>query len=231
VIGITTYGRDSSGNFYLPSAYVVAVRQAGGFPILLPPGELQVDQILEIVDGLIFAGGGDIAPDFYRGSQHPTISRVDRERDAFELELARRIFSQDIPVLGICRGCQVLNVASRGDLVQHIPEEFDETILHKKGDEAGEHWVDLNVESRLAQIIGQTQIKVVSKHHQGIRKVGDAWKIVGRAADGVVEAMEHQQHPWLMAVLWHPEASLNDPNHQRIFRAFVEAARQSKSKQ
>ncbi|HEX9654661.1 MAG TPA: gamma-glutamyl-gamma-aminobutyrate hydrolase family protein, partial [bacterium] len=122
-------------------------------------------------------------------------------------------------------GCQVLNVASSGDLVQHIPEEYGETILHKKGDEATEHLVELSAESCLTQIIGKNEIKVISKHHQGLRNVRHGWQIVGRAPDGVIEAMEYQHHPWLIAVLWHPEASLNDANQQRIFRSLVEAAR------
>lgn len=225
VIGITTYGRNEAGQFYLSGGYVDAVRKAGGLPILLPPGELHIEQILDVVDGLIFAGGGDIEPERYGGGAHPTISRVDPERDAFELELAKRIFSKDIPVLGICRGCEVLNVASGGDLVQHIPEEFGNTVPHKKGNEGGEHPVELSRDSRLAQIIGKNQIMVISRHHQGLRAVPDNWQIVGRAADGVIEAMEYKNHPWLIAVLWHPEASLNDPDHLRIFQALVEAAR------
>ena len=228
VIGITTYGRNEAGQFYLSSGYVDAVRKAGGVPILLPPGEHRVEQILELVDGIIFAGGGDIEPSRYGGSPHPAISRVDPERDAFELELAKRVFSKDIPVLGICRGCEVLNVASGGDLVQHIPEEFGNAIPHKKGDAGGDHLVELSPESHLAQIIAKNQITVVSRHHQGLRAVPDNWQIVGRAADGVIEAMEYKNHPWLIAVLWHPEASLNDPNHLRIFQALVEAARRKK---
>ncbi|MFQ5769018.1 MAG: gamma-glutamyl-gamma-aminobutyrate hydrolase family protein, partial [bacterium] len=114
IIGITTYGRDKSGNFYLHGKYVDAVRKAGGLPILLPPGETHIEQILNVVNGIIFAGGGDIEPSLYGGPPHPTISRVDSERDAFELPLARRVLHEDIPVLGICRGFQVLNVAAGG---------------------------------------------------------------------------------------------------------------------
>ncbi|MFQ5822806.1 MAG: gamma-glutamyl-gamma-aminobutyrate hydrolase family protein [bacterium] len=225
IIGITTYSRNESGNYYLPRKYVDAVRTAGGVPILLLPGESSPSQLLELVDGLIFVGGGDIDPALYGGSNHPTISREDPERDAFELALARQALRKDIPVLGICRGSQLLNVATGGDLVAHVPDEFGLEVLHQgENGEAAEHLVQIAPESRLAKIIGLTELSVVSKHHQGLRTVTPVWRVVAQAPDGVIEALEHKKHSWLLAVLWHPELSLEDPRHQRIFQALIKAA-------
>ncbi len=228
VIGITTYGRDESGNFYLPDKYVDAVRRAEGLPVLLPPGESDFDQILEIIDGLIFAGGGDIGPNLYGGSQHPSISRVDSERDKFEIALAQKVLNTTKPVLGICRGFQLLTVATGGNLISHVPDEFGNKIEHRTGNsDSVEHLVQINPKSRLSKITGASEISVKSKHHQAAHTIPDGWQIVAQAADGVIEGMEYRPHPWMIAVLWHPELSLEDQHHQRLFRALVEAAGRS----
>ena len=224
IIGITTYGRDKSGNYFLPNGYVEAVREAGGLPILLPPGESNSDRILKLVDGLIFSGGSDIDPALYGGSSHPSITRADPERDLFELEFAKEVLSKETPVLGICRGLQLLNVATGGDLVAHVPDEFGFKVLHRTQNRGStEHLVEIVQESRLAQIIGVHELFVVSKHHQALQTIPACWRVVAQAPDGVVEALEHEKHPWMIAVLWHPELSLNAPSHQRLFRAFVKA--------
>lgn len=225
LIGITTYGRDRSGNFYLPSEYVDAVRKASGVPLLLTPGESNIEEILQFVDGVMFSGGGDLDPALYGGAAHSTISRVDPERDAFEIALAKEVLARNRPVLGICRGSQILNVATGGDLVAHVPEEFGDEIQHAtmKG-ETTEHVVKIEPESRLAEMLENTELLVKSKHHQANRSIPAAWQVAARAPDGVIEAVEHESHPWLFAVLWHPEMSLDDPNQQRIFEAFVAAA-------
>ncbi len=225
IIGVTTYGRKKEGNFFLPGEYVDAVRNAGGIPILLPPGEKEVGIILEIVDGLIFAGGEDIEPGIYGGNSHSTITGVDPERDEFELALAEKVLQNSTPTLGICRGSQLLNVATGGKLIEDIPDEIGDSILHRLNDgKPSEHPVQIEPGSRLAEIIGSNEINVKSKHHQGMRTVPDVWRIAARAPDGVIEALEHKTHPWMLAVLWHPEISPEDPHHKRIFRALVEAS-------
>ncbi|MFQ5709777.1 MAG: gamma-glutamyl-gamma-aminobutyrate hydrolase family protein [bacterium] len=228
IIGITTYGRNESGRFDIPAEYVDAVRVAGGLPVLLPPGETDINQILRFVDGLIFAGGGDIAPNFYGGTSHPAISRVDVERDRFELALAQDALNDSKPVLGICRGCQLLNVSAGGNLVAHVPDKFNNQVAHATDSgEATAHPVQIVPESRLAKIMGETKATVVSKHHQALDAVAPGWRAVAKAPDGLVEAIEHQKHPWMVAVLWHPESSQNDPSHQRLFAALVQTARNS----
>jgi len=225
IIGITTYGRKKDDSYYLPGAYLDAVRNAGGFPILLPPGEKSVGIILELVDGLIFAGGEDIEPSIYGGNSHSTIAAVDPERDEFELALAEKVLQSSTPTLGICRGSQLLNVATGGKLIEDVPDEIGDSISHR--DDVGkpsEHPVQIEQGSRLAEITGSNAVNVKSQHHQGMRTVPDVWRISARARDGVIEALVHKTHPWMFAVLWHPEMSLEDPHHKRIFKALVEAS-------
>lgn len=225
LIGITTYGRDKHGNFHLPAEYIDAVRQAGGVPILLPPGESRVAPILARLDGLIFAGGGDINPGLYGGESHPTVSDVDTERDAFELKLAQHVLRGSLPVLGICRGVQMLNVATGGDLIVDIPQECGLDVRHRteEGKET-EHFVQIEKNSRLAEILQASEITVVSKHHQGLRTISSEWQVVARAGDGLIEALQHKHHPWMLAVLWHPELGDDDPFQRKLLRAFVKAA-------
>jgi putative glutamine amidotransferase len=228
-IGITTYGRKEPFPFSLPSVYVDAVRAAGGVPVLLPPGETDPAMLLEPLDGLILPGGGDIDPTWYKGFSHPAIYSVDLERDAFELELARFALDNRMPLLGICRGLQILIVVCGGTLIPHVPDEY--VGIHRLDSEPGqrhptEHIIQIaSEESRLAKITKKTKFRVVSWHHQAVRTVPSGWRVVAYSLeDGLIEAAEHQHHPWAIGLQWHPELSPNDPEHQRIFQAFVEAA-------
>lgn len=226
LIGITTYHRDEAGAFHLPGAYVDAVQLAGGIPVLLPPNPVDPTHVLDKLDGLVLTGGGDIDPAFYDGSSHPTVYLVDAERDTFELALTKAALNYTIPVLGICRGMQVLNVATGGDLVVHVPEQYGDRIAHRLDQPRRpiEHPVQIDPQARLATFLGATTIEVVSWHHQAVKTIDPVWRIVASAADGLVEAMEHQQHPWMIGVQWHPELSLNNPPHQQLFQALVKAA-------
>lgn len=224
LIGITTYGRNEQGDFRLPAAYVDAVRDAGGFPILLPPGERDPSEIMGLIDALIFAGGGDLDPSLYGAKPHPKIERVNAERDSFEISLARTALKGAKPVLGICRGMQLLNVAGGGTLIIDLPETVGSRVEHRS--EKGEpvkHTVLLE-KSRLAAILGKSVVRVCSLHHQGLDKVATGWKIVGRSEDDLVEAMEREGHPWMIGVLWHPEMSTNDGVQGNLFADMVEAA-------
>ena len=225
LIGITTHGQRETGIFGLRSDYVDAVRRSGGVPILLPPGDPEETVfILERVDGLIFSGGGDIDPAIYNGTLHPTIYNVDSTRDRFEFALAQRALETDIPMLGICRGLEVLLVASGGSLIPHVPDQFGEAIAHRSHQSLpSEHSVQIVSGSRLAKVIGSTEATIVSWHHQAAHTVPLGWRVSAQAPDGVIEAMEHKYHPWAIALQWHPELSVNDPQ-QRIFQAFIEAA-------
>lgn len=224
IIGVTTYGRNEGGRYHLPAEYVQAVRKAGGIPVLLPPGETQVERLIQHLDGVIFAGGGDIDPSRYRGQNHPAINRVDGERDEFELRLAQRLRECSMPVLGICRGSQVLLVASGGKLLEHVPDAVGNLIEHRgRNGLDALHEVEILPGTRLAAILQTNRFTIVSKHHQGFKEIPQEWHIAAKSPDGLVEALENKTHPWMIAVLWHPELSMDDPPHVRLFGAFVQA--------
>lgn len=226
LIGITTYGRDENRNFYLPNEYVDSVRRAGGVPVLLTPGETDPGPLINTLDGILFAGGGDFAPETYDGRPHPTIARVDAERDRSELTLARKLLSEKTPVLGICRGFQLLNIATGGDLIPDVPEQFGDQVIHRKPNcDEIEHEVNIHPGCRLAHIFESERIPVMSQHHQALGKIPGCWSVTAEADDKVIEGIEHKEHDWMMAVLWHPELAPDDRNQQRLFEAFVEAAR------
>jgi putative glutamine amidotransferase len=236
LIGITTYGRDQDNKFTLPAEYVDSVRRAGGIPLLIPPGETHLDEVLAQLDGLLLAGGGDIDPTEYNGQPHPTIYRIDPERDQMELTLARRIVAEQLPTLCICRGLQVLNVALGGTLIEHVPDAVGEAVIHRvrlreDGTPFGQavrHPVQVDANSQLGQILPQTTFESVSWHHQAAGRVAPGLQVTAQAADGIIEALEMPDHPWLIAVQWHPEMSAaEDTLQQQLFDEFVRIAAQA----
>jgi putative glutamine amidotransferase len=231
LIGITTYGRNAEGRFALPAAYVDAVRRAGGVPVMIAPGEPHLDELLGELDGLILSGGGDVHPEHYGGVDSEKIERVDEERDATELALAREAVVHDVPALCICRGAQVLNVALGGNLVEHLPDEVGEEVLHRPLARDGKdvpyprHTVHAAEGSQLAEAMGATSVETASWHHQAARDMAPGLEVTARAADGTVEAFERPGSAWVVGVQWHPEETAGeDPTQQRIFDALVAAA-------
>lgn len=230
LIGITTYPRseDTKAQFRLPAVYVDAVRRAGGVPVLLPPGDDRVDELIAGLDGFVLSGGGDVEPSLYDGEAHPEVARVSTERDAFELALVRAVVAQGVPALHICRGCQVLNVALGGTLHEHLPDVVGDALTHREATPEGEerHAVEVAPGSRLAATMREMRPEPVSSHHQAVDSVAPSLRVVARAADGTIEAVELPEHPWLVGVQWHPELSAaDDATQQRIFDALVVAAR------
>jgi putative glutamine amidotransferase len=235
VIGITTYApREGLNRFHLPVAYVHAVRRAGALPWLIPPGEPRLAELLGHLDGLVLSGGGDIDPALYGGAtQHPKLYGVHRERDETELELAREAFETKLPTLGICRGCQVINVAFGGSLIEHLPDEVGEHIEHRGAGPGTSnlHAVELAAGSRVASIVGDLSPRTSSSHHQALRRVAGGFGVVARAADGTIEAIERRDHPFYLAVQWHPEETAAvDEGQQRLFNALADAAREYEGK-
>jgi putative glutamine amidotransferase len=187
-----------------------------------------------VLDGLILSGGGDIDPAHYGQPRHPTNYLIDSERDAFELMMARLAVTHDLPVLGICRGAQVLTVAHGGNMVADIGEMVGSMVDHGKAPNGGplefaQHPVNVAPDSLLAHIVGAAEMMVPSMHHQAAQVIPPGWRVTARAADGVVEAVEYAAHPWLLAVQWHPEAACEIPAHRNLFTALVAAAAQRRS--
>lgn len=231
VIGITSYARDDGTPpaFRLPSGYVDGVRAFGGVPLILPPGEQQAERLLDLIDGLILAGGGDIDPNAYGGEPHETIYSVSEERDQFEFSLARGVLLRPaVPALCICRGMQVLNVVSGGTLHEHVPEEFGEDVLHRLPPRlTSRHLIRIEPTSHLARVLGATSTDVSSWHHQAIDRMGAGLRATAWASDGVIEAVEHNAHPWCIGVQWHPELQLDEEPQRALFAALVDAAAKS----
>ncbi len=231
LIGISTYHRDGDPPaFTLPCGYVDAVRAAGGLPMLLTPGEPDLERLLDLVDGLILAGGGDLDPELYGADGHETVYMVCSERDRFEIDLLTAALQRtELPILCICRGTQVLNVATGGTLHVHLPETFGESVRHRLPPRLPtRHRVRVAAKSRLAAWLGATDVEVCSWHHQAIDSLGAALEAVAWAADDVVEAIVHTAHPWCVGVQWHPEMQPGEVEQERLFEAFVAAGARAK---
>jgi putative glutamine amidotransferase len=227
VIGITSYARDGSPSaFSVPTAYVDAVRAVGALPVVFPAGERNAEHLLDIVDGVILSGGGDISPDAYGGRQHETVYSVSEERDEFEFSLTRAALARpSLPMLCICRGLQLLNVVCGGTLHAHVPDAFGEDVAHRLPPKlTSRHAARIDADSRLARIVGSNEVEVCSWHHQAIDRVGVQLTPVAWAVDGVIEAVEHNGHPWCFAVQWHPEMQIDEEPQRRIFEALVQRA-------
>lgn len=229
IIGLTTYGRNPAGggDYSLPADYADAIVRAGGIPVLLPPAT-DMCTMLDRLDGLILSGGGDLDPKHYGVAEHDSVYMVDRRRDRGEMDLARHVLTRTIPCFCICRGVQVLNVALGGTLIPHLPEQVGDGLAHRVPPRRPTfHDVQIEPGSRLGRILDDTRSMVASWHHQAIDELAPGLRVVARAADGVIEAVEMEDHPWLLAVQWHPEiTAAHDPQQQALFNAFVEASAQ-----
>ena len=225
IIGITTYLTRAAWNAWeadtalVPASYVGAVVRAGGVPLLVPPGA-SIDRTLDVVDGLIFSGGSDVDPELYGADPHAETGGVVRERDDFELALMRAALARDLPVLAICRGSQVLNVALGGRLEQHVPDRVGTHVHKETAGVFAEHEVEVLPATQLATLLsGRHDVK--SHHHQGLGELGDALREAARAPDGTIEAVEDPARRFAVGVLWHPE----EGEDLALFAALVEAAR------
>jgi putative glutamine amidotransferase len=230
VIGLSTYGEPAQWAFWqapavlLPTSYLQQVTAAGGIPVLLPPLP-GVAAAVTRLDGLILTGGGDVDPGRYGEAPHPRTTRVSEPRDAAELELVGAALGAGLPVLGICRGMQLLNVARGGTLRQHLPEDAGHASVPGT---FGSHPVRVAPGTRLAGILGDDagELDVPTAHHQGVGALGDGLVATAWAADGVIEAVElagagsGEPDPFVVAVQWHPEASTD----RRLVEALVAAA-------
>lgn len=226
LIGISTYARAGTRPcFSVPCTYVDAVVAAGGIPVLLPPVACP-STVLEGLSGLLLPGGGDVTPDHYGGAPHATNYDVCSERDAFELALVRAALGRDgFPILGICRGMQILNVALGGDLIPHLPEQYGDGVAHRTPDvKPVQHPVTIEVRSVLGEVHGETEIVVHSIHHQAVGRLGRGLRAVAWSPDGVIEAIESPAHV-VMAVQWHPELDVPEHPARRVFTALIERAR------
>ena len=225
LIGITSYAEEVRWGVWtddaavVPLAYVRAVEHAGGRALLVPPFEEGLDETLDVLDGIVFSGGGDLDPGLYDANPHPETDAPRVARDAAELAMLKAALDRDMPVLAICRGSQILNVAQGGDLVQHLPDEVGhEQHRHQPG-EFSDHDVKVAPESRLGSLLGE-RAPVKSHHHQGFGRIGEGLRQVAWAEDGVVEGLEDPEKRFALGVLWHPE----EGEDYALFKALVDEA-------
>lgn len=232
VVGLTAnQGKDASDlpNVNILQAYIHAIMQAGGVPVVIPSmlAENGWEALYERLDGILFSGGGDISLDRFEGEQHPRISGVDLQRDSVELNLLRAAIEDGKPFLGICRGAQVVNVGLGGTLYTHIIDQFPNALDHAYPANMRTVLVhDVKVEegTRLAEAVGEPILKVNSLHHQGLKDIASSLKVTAHAPDGLVEAVELPEHPFGLAVQWHPEWLTDQQPTRNLFKAFVDAA-------
>lgn len=227
VIGITTYvtparwGSWDTDAALVPAAYVRAIAGAGGRPVLIPPSEEGIDETLGAVSGLLFSGGSDLDPELYDQEPHDETFGVVPERDRAELALLEAALARELPVLAVCRGSQVLNVARGGDLLQHLPDVVGDAKHKHTPGTFGDHDVTLEQGTRLAALLGD-RAPVKSHHHQGFGRIGAGLRVAAHAEDGTIEAVEDPSHRFAFGVLWHPEAG----EDARLFEELVRAARE-----
>jgi len=236
IIGITARSKNVPSAMNDILAYLVfhtysdSVLRGGGVPILILPVENSLlDGVLDRIDGLVFTGGGDIAPERYGAERDDAVQMVDHERDEFELTLMRKAYERKMPTLAICRGNQVLNVAFGGTLIQDLPSHAGAHGHDIVGEGAYEPHAEALIEdgSRIAKIIGSGLHGINSIHHQAVEHLGKGLKVVASAPDGTVEALEHEDADWpLISVQWHPEyLGVRDHGDSHdLFSAFAESA-------
>ena len=227
LIGITAYAEPSVrwGVWDVPAAviplsYVRAIESAGGRALVVPPSEEGIEETLDAVDGLLFSGGADINPDEYGHDAHPETNNVRPDRDRGELALLTAALERDMPLLAVCRGSQVLNVARGGDIVQHLPEVVGDEKHKQTPGVFADHDVEVKTETRLGSLLGD-RAPVKSHHHQGFGRLGEGLVETAWAEDGTLEGVEDPGKRFALGVLWHPEAG----EDMALFRALVDEAR------
>lgn len=228
LIGISCYAQQARWGAWddqailLPRRYADKVAQAGGVPVLLPPVS-GIEQTLPRLDGLVLSGGGDIDPARYGAARDAESGPASADRDSAELALCRAALDLGLPLLGICRGLEVINVALGGTLYQHLPDIIGHDGHSPAPGRYGSHDVRVAAGSQLARVLGRTELPVPTHHHQAIEKLGRGLAATAWTADGIVEAAEahDERAPFMLAVQWHPEAS----DDLSLFRGLIAAAR------
>ena len=230
VIGITLSSSPETPNRYdLIMDYATAIERAGGLPWPLPfKTDLSlIPEFVDHLDGILFSGGDDLDPSLYGEPRHPKAEPIHPDRQRFELALIAEVERRRMPALGVCLGCQLMNVHRGGSLTQFLPDQPREGGLeHRKmNDTSRRHPVKLEPGTRLASAVGKPEIAVNTRHKQAVARTGRGLRVIAKAPDGVVEAIEDPSLPFFMAVQWHPENLADQPEHLAPFKLLVEAAR------
>lgn len=216
---------------FLNTAYVLAIQRAGGVPFMIPniADDELIESYLGSIDGLMLSGGVDVDPQYFGEPAHPDLGEVDAARDCTEMALLKRALERDMPIFGICRGIQMLNVALGGTLYQHLPGQLPSPIYHRQSDiqiprNEFSHRIKIEGDSRLRSIVGADEMQTNSFHHQALKCVAPGLVVTAHAADGIIEAVEAPDRRYLVAVQFHPEETApKDERSHRLFKSFVDA--------
>lgn len=209
----------------IPATYIEGITLSGGTAVVIPPQKLSKEQARDIIsslDGLMICGGRDVDSERYGQKPHELAEEPDRLRDELENALLDAAIEAKLPFLGICRGAQMLNVNRGGTLIQHLPDVIGDDRYQKGNAVFSFDDVSVDSNSKLASLVGQSVSGVALYHHQAIDTLGEGLKQTAKTKDGIIEAVELENHPFAVAVQWHPEQTLND---LRIFEGLIEAAR------
>lgn len=229
IIGIGTDVQSPSGErerAFVYLTYVEALRRAGAIPVLIPPQPENAAELVNELDGVLLAGGFDCDPSLYGEDPHPTVEPMDTRRQMNDVTLAKAARDHGIPVLGICLGVQVMNVAAGGSLVQDIASQVETEIEHaSEPEDRARHEVIVEGGTTLSNILGERELTVNSSHHQAIGRIGEGLRVTAHAPDGVIEGLEDPRHPFYLGVQWHPEDMGGENSASSLFGAFVDAAR------
>ena len=207
--------------------YPEAIRRTGAIPVIIPPLDVGgIDPLLDGLSGLCLSGGPDMHPSIYGAEPHPELGPTEPHLDSFEIALLRAAEAREMPVLAICRGLQVLNVARGGTLLQDLPSERPSYVEHRqqKAGAIATHDVSLQERSLLATCLGAHELRVNSFHHQAVKRLGDGLRVVGWANDGTIEAIEATDRQFTVAVQWHAESMVRSPEQACLLAAFAQAA-------
>ncbi|WP_099159783.1 gamma-glutamyl-gamma-aminobutyrate hydrolase family protein [Virgibacillus ndiopensis] len=230
LIGITSSMEIDETDYMVNKDNINAISRAGGMPVVLPyMTEEDIEQIASTLDGLYLTGGYDIDPTYFGEEPHPNLGTIIPSRDAFEIALIKQMLQKGKPVLAVCRGCQILNIAAGGDMYQDIYSQMDHALLQhrqKAPVNHGSHFVSVLKGSLLYRLTGKEMLKVNSRHHQANRNVGKSIQISGNTSDSIVEAIESKDHPFVLGLQWHPESMIDDESSRKIFQGFIASCNQ-----
>ena len=230
-IGLTSYRQQGQTGVWntemamIPAFYIEGITRAGGVAIMIPPQALSssdAKDIISTLDGLMLCGGRDIEPSRYGQAPHSEAEEPDTLRDELETQLLTAAIDAELPFLGICRGAQMLNINRGGTLIQHLPDVVGDNRYQKGNAEFSPGEVDVEKDSILGSLVGQKVSNVAMYHHQAIDQLGKGLTVTAKTEDGIIEAVELADHPFGVAVQWHPEQTLDD---LRIFEGLIDAAR------
>lgn len=230
LIGITPSIQTDETGYTVHRAHCEAISEAGGLPLVIPYARKESTKLIaEQVDGLYLTGGYDIDPHYFNEEPHPKLGQIDPLRDEFEIELMHQMLALNKPILGICRGSQIINVALGGTMYQDLYSQRNDTFIQHQQNRAlhyGSHFVQVEKQSLLYKMTNRERIKVNSNHHQANAKLGKNLRVVAVSEDGVPEAIERTGNPFVFGVQWHPERMLEseDEVSRAIYRYFVQEA-------